>query len=613
MIKNSYRFLIIQLFLFFAVFNQNAISKSLPPGSGAGDVKANILILLDTSLSMNNKPFGGAAIYFPGDLILLDDGDVIVGQTSSAALVKFTYSDEKFDSSFVDPDGDGVGKRMFMGNNSDGTCTLETGRHDSRIRTVGSMDVSKDVNGTTDGSEVIYSIAIDYEKVVAIDAEGNCIEVIDSTELGKTSTGKFDRIKPLALDIRTISSIDHLIVTGYDSICTKTKWIGRRKHRRNVCSAWNSDPFWYAKNLTTGISVNCTIPADGGLRSLLGRSTSIAIDDGENAYFANASKITKFPMTLTGTHYCPTIGGSSTDFTSGFNYPSQIAIDPQDDSIMWATSSVQHTLQKLAVTSSAITTTTTVGTQNKEATPSSAATDATKTYLYNPSALFVSNNRAWTGGGKISIQEFNISSGDDITWVDELGTTRVSRAEGAKTAISAVVTDSSLTSGAYFGYGFWNGGTEFPSGKGKKKASKKWCKNCEYTCHRECPMTNKKKKYWNCNNHCDYYRNWTGGVHPTGRSEQCDKNSCLAVGVGPNTTDAILYQLKYMKLRFATDANAFSQMAWEYYNDPKVNLIDDKIPCQLNYVILIGDGAWTHHDRALTRIKDLTPPANCSA
>ena len=249
MIKNFYRFLIIQLFLFFAVFNQNAISKSLPPGSGAGDVKANILILLDTSLSMNKKPFGGAAIYYPGDLILLDDGDVIVGQTSSAALVKFTYSNEKFDSSFVDPDGDGVGKRMFYGSSSDSTCVLETGDHDSRIRTVGSMDVSKKVKGTTDGSEIIYSIAVDLEKIVAIDAEGNCIEVIDSTELGKAHTGKFDKIKPLALDIRTIDSKDYLIVTGHDITCTKTRWIGIKKKRRKICSKYTSDPFWYARNL----------------------------------------------------------------------------------------------------------------------------------------------------------------------------------------------------------------------------------------------------------------------------------------------------------------------------------------------------------------------------
>ena len=168
MIKNSYRFLIIQLFLFFAVFNQNAISKSLPPGSGAGDVKANILILLDTSLSMNKKPFGGAAIYYPGDLILLDDGDVIVGQRSSAALVKFTYSNEKFDSSFVDPDGDGVGKRMFMGNNSDGTCTLETGRHDSRIRTVGSMDVSKKVKAFIESSKFLLIETLAEETIQMI-------------------------------------------------------------------------------------------------------------------------------------------------------------------------------------------------------------------------------------------------------------------------------------------------------------------------------------------------------------------------------------------------------------------------------------------------------------
>ena len=96
MIKNFYKLLIIQFFLFFVVLNQNSFSKSLPPGSGAGDVKANILILLDTSLSMSRKPFGGAAIYYPGDLILLSDGDSLGGQTSGAGIVKFSYSNGKF-------------------------------------------------------------------------------------------------------------------------------------------------------------------------------------------------------------------------------------------------------------------------------------------------------------------------------------------------------------------------------------------------------------------------------------------------------------------------------------------------------------------------------------
>ena len=87
--KRFFKYLTIKFFLLFVVFNQNAISKSLPPGSGSGDVKANILILLDTSLSMTNKPFCGAAIYYPGDVVLLDSGDILVGQQSGGAIVKF--------------------------------------------------------------------------------------------------------------------------------------------------------------------------------------------------------------------------------------------------------------------------------------------------------------------------------------------------------------------------------------------------------------------------------------------------------------------------------------------------------------------------------------------
>ena len=91
-----------------------------------------------------------------------------------------------------------------------------------------------------------------------------------------------------------------------------------------------------------------------------------------------------------------------------------------------------------------------------------------------------------------------------------------------------------------------------------------------------------------------------------GQSKQCDDNSCLKVGVGPNTTTRIIDAVDKMRLRFGTDGTAFSQLAYEYFIDDDVGLINDTQPeCQLNYVIVIGDGMWQHHDRTIRQIKDL--------
>ena len=74
------KILIIKLLFSLFVLNNNVFSKPLPPGSGAGDVPVNILILLDSSESMSSNPFGGDALSKIGDVILLDSGDVLVGQ-----------------------------------------------------------------------------------------------------------------------------------------------------------------------------------------------------------------------------------------------------------------------------------------------------------------------------------------------------------------------------------------------------------------------------------------------------------------------------------------------------------------------------------------------------
>ena len=53
---------IIQILLFACLIISNSFSKALPPGSGDGDVPANILILLDKSASMNNVNYSGEKI-----------------------------------------------------------------------------------------------------------------------------------------------------------------------------------------------------------------------------------------------------------------------------------------------------------------------------------------------------------------------------------------------------------------------------------------------------------------------------------------------------------------------------------------------------------------------
>ena len=64
------------IFLFFLFLNPS-YSKPLPPGSGEGDVPANILILLDSSESMNNEIGDGipqissSAIDGDGNIILV--------------------------------------------------------------------------------------------------------------------------------------------------------------------------------------------------------------------------------------------------------------------------------------------------------------------------------------------------------------------------------------------------------------------------------------------------------------------------------------------------------------------------------------------------------------
>tara|TARA_B100000989_G_C19532008_1_gene470591 strand:- start:2461 stop:7365 length:4905 start_codon:yes stop_codon:yes gene_type:complete len=605
---NRLKKLIFYLFSFSMLFNYNALSKSLPPGSGAGDVKANILILLDTSESMVNKPFGGAAIYEPGDIILLDDGNVLVGQAYTGGIVKFDYDTEDFDTSFVDPDDDGIGDRVFQGKNSMKSCELESGNgnQDSRVKFVMDMAKSKNVKGTTPANkEVIYAASYSYHSVVAIDADGGCVEVIDRKELGDVSDlSTFDEMRPFGLAIRTIDSNDYLVVLGENVNCVRVdeKFVGKgkKKKKKKFCGENDDKPFFYSKNLTTGVADKCDLDkVTASFRNKIIDLRSITMDGGNNLFHIIEDEIYKYPIEKKDGIICPADNGTHTRYkinSGGNNYyrPVKIEIDPDNTSVMYSTSQTQHLLQKLSINSDPdeISRIETIGQYD------TSASNTSNTFFNHPLALHVSSDRVWVGSRKTSIQEFDIS-GASMTWVDELGTTILSRADGAKAAIKAIMNDSSLTSGAYFGYGYWNSGTAV----NKKGAKGKWVPFGEKACHQDCPVPRPKKDFYRCGDQCDYYRGWTKGQHPFGRSVQCDGNSCLKVGVGPNTGGRIIKAVDNMELRFGTDGTAFSQLAYDYYLDGNVGLVgEDKPLCQLNYVIVISDGIWFSHDRAMKQI-----------
>ena len=66
------------LSLLILSFSFQAHAKNPPPGSGTSDIPANILIMLDTSGSMNSKLYSSVQVYYPLDVATDSSGNVYV-------------------------------------------------------------------------------------------------------------------------------------------------------------------------------------------------------------------------------------------------------------------------------------------------------------------------------------------------------------------------------------------------------------------------------------------------------------------------------------------------------------------------------------------------------
>ena len=91
---------IFKILLSLLLLTSNGFAKNIPPGSGIGDVPANVLILLDKSGSMSARMTSGNGFMYPYSVTTDSSGDVYGGQYHTYGIKKLTYATGAVDSNF---------------------------------------------------------------------------------------------------------------------------------------------------------------------------------------------------------------------------------------------------------------------------------------------------------------------------------------------------------------------------------------------------------------------------------------------------------------------------------------------------------------------------------
>ena len=585
---------LIFIFLFTLLISNNLYSKPVPPGAGEGDVKANILILLDSSDSMKNDvgatdeslEWVNGAEYAP-------DGKIIVSQAKNSQGMLRILTSGLRDTNFGDAMDEisytgatnGCANNMF--NNGDANIDVDLIANADPVifnnLTVNHPDV--DISGET----IIFfrantGDAASKRAIYGFDADGQtCRFVIGLRGHTNVFSNKGGSLCANGL----VERLRGKVIGGTPYLFVKTKNKCERADRKYALLVIN------LSTMQTQVTLNCKTCTLGTISDF-----DIA-SDGSAIWFAQKEN-NLLKKQLTAVNGAFRLDNVNLRSCSNADAPYGVVIDPDDDDIIYTAARLKHKIQKISHDHSsdgACTVVTSIGkgsndkdmNVNDDGTAITAGElDADDVRFSEPWSIRASSTKVIVGTKYGMIDEFlkskfNATDRDDA-WQKQIGGPKVQRWEGAKNAITAVVQDSTLTSGAYFGFGHWNSGHDGVFGKGN---------GVNYSgaeCHR--------------GQMCQYYGGWDG-AHPQGTSVDCSENSCLEVGIGPNGASEIVTTMdNLVKTAWGTDSRAFSQMAHDYFFDGNAGRklwdadengeLDSE--CQLNYVIVIGDGAMANTD-----------------
>ena len=583
------KYLKLFVFLFLLILNSNANAKPVPPGAGDGDVAANILFLVDSSASMG-RWIGGDGLGGSTGVTYDSEGRILIGQNArrtAGGVLRYTAAGDR-DRNF---------RPIRSIPNAGCTNRVNGTRNEARqrLRRVGTVKFLEGLTGVVN-EDIIFMNSRERRTrnyIFGFSEDGNFCRIA----IAFPSTyfvGDFD--------IKTIGGVPYLFANGWDV---------RRRVNTSIYKSCNlqtlqcNDQTFMDWNVIT--------------RNAFRQSVN---NEGTMVYFSHSGTGDLRGHTLTQTGGTFNIGAETRRCTA-VNDPtlssqvmsaSGVEVSPDNSNIVYISSHLNHAVQKLELDDDTCTVVTSVGMgigsiASNSGTANAFAGDSVS--FSGPWGLHVTSTRILTSTSRGYVDEFDEDlftvAARNTTWLQQMGGPRLRRWDGVKQAINAIVNDTTLTSGAYFGFGHWNAG-EHGRSRGAARGGR--------YCHR--------------NADCTYYQGWGGftsthtvteettenddgtttttststqtdtgsqsRVHPLGTSSQCNRDSCLNVAVSSKGAGLIMDVLNPLGMAWGTDSHAFSQIAEDYFKDNNAggSILDPDSDCQLNYVIVIGDGAMTN-------------------
>ena len=231
-------FKLFSLLILIINFNQTSYAKPLPPGSGEGDVPANILILLDTSESMENSI--GEGLPLINSATINGDGNrvLVSNDASDGGLYLVNSSGEFINFSGTKDNGDSYTTRnWFPRDNTDRTCdyalwdggtaknvTISESKKLHRVKYVTGVSV-KDTNITSENLLFVgqYQANARMATIFALDSQYRCRLAIYPS---KTSNGNSHWLRGFDVSKNVAGQI---IVAGFGRYNT-----GEKKKKKKI-------------------------------------------------------------------------------------------------------------------------------------------------------------------------------------------------------------------------------------------------------------------------------------------------------------------------------------------------------------------------------------------